>query len=453
MRDILDTLSEGVVVVSHPERSIQFLNQAARELLGYEEGDNLSGRCKEITKGSLCETACPLTAAISHGKDVRNVPTVYQTAKGGVLRCRTHIHLLRDEDGEVCAGVEIFDEIYGMEAAIWEEDRNSFPAIVGQSQAISQLFGQIQKVGRTHTTVLITGESGTGKELVANGLHLVSPRRSRPLVRVHCAALNPGVLESELFGHVRGGFTGAVTDKVGRFELANGGTLFLDEVGEIPLTTQVKLLRVLQDGELERVGSGTSLHVDVRLITATNRNLEKMVEEGTFRLDLFYRINVVNISIPPLRERKEDIPPLVHHFMKKLKPRMPHLSLEGISPEAMRILSAYPYPGNVRELENVIEHAMVQCEGNILTPQDFPERVTARRLPIMSPLSPTSIHPASYSPPPVGARNVTREVILAALKGNDWRMERTAESLGISRITLWRRMKAMEIQKPEKSED
>jgi len=252
-----------------------------------------------------------------------------------------------------------------------EEIETGYGEIVGSSPAMKAVYRSIEKVAQSDSSVLIYGESGTGKELVARAIHKASPRRDFPFVRVNCGALAEGVLESELFGHERGAFTGALRRKKGRFELAHRGSLFLDEVGDLPLATQVKLLRVLQEKQFERVGGEETLQVDVRVIAATNRNLAEEIAQGRFREDLFYRLHVVPIYLPPLRERKEDIPLLVHHFLKRLSTelRKPGLSIE---PTVMNDLLSYPWPGNVRELENVLERAAVLCDGNRLGPQDLP---------------------------------------------------------------------------------
>lgn len=248
--------------------------------------------------------------------------------------------------------------------------RYNLDEIIGESPKMSAVYRTVQTVAPTNSTVLILGESGTGKELVARAIHKNSQRSTGPFIKVNCAALAEGVLESELFGHEKGAFTNAVRQKPGRFEIANGGTLFLDEIGEMPPATQVKLLRVLQEQEFERVGGTKTLHVDVRLIAATNRNLPKQIDEGKFREDLYYRLNVVPIEMPPLRERREDIPLLVAHFLFKYNAETGKKVCE-IQPEAMRLLSTYSWPGNVRELENAIERAVVLARGEVITPENL----------------------------------------------------------------------------------
>jgi DNA-binding NtrC family response regulator len=244
------------------------------------------------------------------------------------------------------------------------------PDLIGQSAAMQKVFAAIETVGPTDATVLITGESGTGKELVARAVHAASPRRFHPLVVIHCGALTETLLESELFGHEKGAFTGAQYRKKGKFEIAEGGTVFLDEIGDISLKTQTDLLRVLQDREIVRVGSNQPIKVDFRIVAATNKNFEQIIDEGRFRPDLYYRLNVFPIELPPLRERKEDIPLLVDHFMRKFAKEM-NKRITGVSPAAMNQLQAYPWPGNVRELENAVERAMVVAQEPELREQDF----------------------------------------------------------------------------------
>lgn len=257
---------------------------------------------------------------------------------------------------------------------------HNFETIIGQSNILRDTLGQVEKVAATHATVLILGETGTGKELIARAVHELSDRKSRPLVKVNCAALPPSLIESELFGHEKGAFTGAVARKVGRFELANGGTIFLDEIGDMPLALQAKLLRVLQEGEFERVGNPDTLHVDVRVIAGTNRNLEKLVKSGDFREDLFYRLNVYPILCPPLRDRKEDIPLLAQHFLNKYSTKIGK-SIQLIPKKLIRTLQNYHWPGNVRELENVIERAVVLSQGNRLELGDWLQNKESSHVP------------------------------------------------------------------------
>lgn len=301
--------------------------------------------------------------------------------------------------------------------------------LIGRSAPMQEVFDAIRQVGPSRATVLVTGESGTGKELVARAIHQLSPRVHGPFIPLHCAALAPTLLESELFGHEKGAFTGASERRRGRFELADGGSLFLDEVGEIPAAIQVKILRVLEERKFERVGGQETVEVDVRLIAATNRDLKKMVDEGTFREDLYYRLNVVTIHLPPLRERPDDIPLLVQHFLKELAAENGK-TIAGLTPEAMGALAAYAWPGNVRELRNVIERMVVMARGDTLTVRDLPAALRDES-------RPRGGVPAG----PVSLDEAEKQLILRALKACDDNRTAAARQLGISRRTLHRKLK------------
>jgi two-component system response regulator HydG len=315
-----------------------------------------------------------------------------------------------------------------------EEVEHHFGEIVGRSGSMRGIYESIRKVAEATSSVYIYGESGTGKELIARAIHRESARREGPFVKVNCSALAEGLLESELFGHEKGAFTGAIRERKGRFELAHEGTLFLDEISDIPLSTQVKLLRVLQEKEIERVGGERTITVDVRIISATNRDLAPLVETGAFREDLFYRLHIIPIEVPPLRERKEDILPLVTHFITSISAEMAK-SIEGVSDEAMELLMRYEWPGNIRELENMIERAIVLCEGNVLEAQLFP--LNERR-------APRAGAAATLSVPPVGAitldnalERIERAMIEDALEKSNGVKTKTAELLGIKTSALY----------------
>ncbi|MCC6653172.1 MAG: sigma-54-dependent Fis family transcriptional regulator [Candidatus Eisenbacteria bacterium] len=309
-----------------------------------------------------------------------------------------------------------------------------FAGMTGRSPAMLRMFNFISSLAESEATVLITGESGTGKELVARALHLDSPRRSGPFVAVNCGALPGELLESELFGHVRGAFTGAVRDRRGRFDMARGGTLFLDEVGDLTLALQVKLLRVLQERTFERVGESVSTHTDARIIAATNRDLQRDIRDGRFREDLYYRLRVVPITLPPLRDRREDIEPLALHLLARVAGRQGRSLL--LSPDALRAMLEYSWPGNVRELENALEYAVAVCRGQTIHDSDLPVEVRDSRLAPEEAL-------ASGGAPPLGDDEQDRERLLRALEGHRWNRVEAARALGISRTTLWRRMREL----------
>jgi two-component system response regulator HydG len=297
------------------------------------------------------------------------------------------------------------------------------PDLVGQSVAMRKVFDAIETVGPTDATVLITGESGTGKELVARAIHACSPRRYHPLVVIHCGALTETLLESELFGHEKGAFTGAQYRKKGKFEIAEGGTVFLDEIGDISLKTQTDLLRVLQEREIVRVGSNQPIKVDFRIVAATNKNFEQLIEEGKFRPDLYYRLNVFNIELPPLRERKEDIPPLVDHFVRKFSQQM-NKRITRVHPAAMYQLQQYPWPGNVRELENAVERAMVVAQEPELREQDF----------ILKARNGNNVEGKTLD-------DIEKTHILRVLEECGGNQTRAAEVLDIDRVTLHNKLK------------
>lgn len=319
-------------------------------------------------------------------------------------------------------------------------DRYRYGNIIGKSEAMKRVFEMIDKVSRTRSTVLITGPSGTGKELIAKAIHYNSPRKNKPFISVNCGALVETLLESELFGHEKGAFTGAISMKKGRFELADGGTLFLDEVGEMPPSIQVKLLRVLQEMEFERVGGTKTIKVDVRVLSASNRNLKDDVEQGKFREDLYYRLNVINIDVPPLKERMEDLRPLVHHFIEKYGKEMGKDDIT-LTPEAWKLLYSYPWPGNVRELENVIERAVVLNTTGTITPEDLPPELSGKK---------ESLDIERFIPLEIDLQKtletIEERLIRRALKHSDNVQARAARLLGITKSLMQHKIKKYNIQ-------
>lgn len=312
-------------------------------------------------------------------------------------------------------------------------DRRQFYHIIGQNAKMQKIYSLIENLADFQTTVLITGESGTGKELVAETLHHIGPRSQGPLVKVNCAALSESLLESELFGHVKGAFTGAVSDKIGRFQKANGGTIFLDEIGDISPKMQLNLLRVLQEMEFERVGDSTPIRINVRVIAATNRNLGERVHLGEFREDLYYRLNVIEIPIPPLRERLDDLPLLVEHFLKKLNWKFNKVVV-ALTEQAQGLLMNYPWPGNARELEHALEHAFILCHGDSITAEHLPVAITAYK--------------GGQTIPTRTEKGVLScETIEDALEKTAWKISRAANLLGVDRRTVYRKMKTFGIKR------
>jgi transcriptional regulator with GAF, ATPase, and Fis domain len=327
--------------------------------------------------------------------------------------------------------------------------KRAFEQIIGNSPALESVLEQVERVAPTDSTVLVQGETGTGKELIAHAIHNVSPRCAYALIKLNCAAIPTDLMESELFGHERGAFTGAITQKIGRFEMAHQGTLFLDEVGDIPPALQPKLLRVLQEHEFERLGSGRTHHVDVRLVAATNRDLAAMVARGEFRSDLYYRLNVFPILLPPLRSRREDVPALVEQFVHVFSRRM-RKQIDYISPDTMRAFQSYPWPGNVRELENMIERAVILANDGVL-----PNPLPPSSLSTMTCAVPDA--PAKVTPHvPRTIRDSERALILATLDAAGWVIggsKGAAIQLGLKRTTLIDRMKRFGIQRPTQHPD
>ena len=314
--------------------------------------------------------------------------------------------------------------------------RFNFKNIIGKSESMNELFKLIHDVAPTAITVLIQGENGTGKELIANAIHFNSPNVNKPFIKLNCAVLAETLLESELFGHVKGAFTGAIKDKVGRFELADRGTLFLDEIGEISPNMQVKLLRVLQEGEFERVGEAETIKVDVRIIAASNQDLEEKIREGTFRQDLYYRLNVIPIHVPPLRERKDDIELLVYHFFEKFD-EVYKKNIKKIDPEVLRALEEYDWPGNIRELENYMERAIVLNKTDKLSLSDFPETIGHKQKTVVE---------FNENDGLVGAVEAyERQLILTELKSNKGNKAKTAQKFKINRSTFMSRLKKYDI--------
>lgn len=441
---VLDRSADGAVAVSLDKR-ILYINDRARRILGYGPGEALQTQCEGALHSTECGHACLFNRALATGEDVGQVDAWYRTKNGHQVYALTHLVLLRDESGKAVVGLHLFSEVSRILhlKSDGPDARFVFEGIIGRNGTMREVFESIRLVAATSSSVLVTGESGTGKELVASAIHHLSPRSRKPFIRLNCAALNEGVLESELFGHVRGAFTGAVGDKKGRFEAAHGGTLFLDEIGEIPPSTQVKLLRVLQEGEFERVGSSQTLRSDVRMLAATNRDLREAMDHGRFRQDLFYRLNVFRIQLPPLRERKDDIPLLVDHFLKKVALKVPGKDLQGIEAPALSLLMNYAFPGNIRELENLIEHAAIRCQDGILRAMDLPLSALGN-----APGSARAALPGTLHQIRTPMENLERDAIVGALQQCAWRVGKSAERLGVSRVTLWRKMKEYDIQRP-----
>jgi PAS domain S-box-containing protein len=444
-KTIVDTMTDGLMVVDS-EGVIVSINQAMEEISGYSKGELIGKSCELLE----CDT-CFKTRADGHDKYCALFKDGVVTRRKCTLRkkdgSRIHLYknatILKDRSDRVIGGVETWTdltEVVAKDRVISRlrkelSSEDAFHGILGKSAAMVQVFDLISSAAQSEAPVIIYGDSGTGKELVAAAIHKLGPRRKGPFIKVNCAALSESLLESELFGHVKGAFTGADRTRVGRFEAANGGDIFLDEIGDLPLSTQVKLLRVLQEKEIEKVGDHHPLAIDVRILAATNQDLSTLMEEGRFREDLYYRIGVIPIHLPPLRERREDIPLLLEAFINRilLKADKP---ISGMSREALDLLFSYDWPGNVRELINVIEYSFVLCHEGEIMPNHLPARVTGKQ---------PSVAPRRRA---VKTQNdeAERKRILEALAATGGNQSKAAEILGISRVTLWKRLKAFDIQ-------
>ena len=376
------------------------------------------------------------------------VMTAFGTVESGVeaMRLGAYDYIQKPFDKEeflilVSKALErkrLLTEVEQLQEELKEKYR--FENIVGSSKEMMDVFAVSFKVAPTDSTVLISGESGTGKELIARAIHLNSKRKNRSFITVNCGALPENLQESELFGHVRGAFTGAIRDKRGLFQEANGGTLFLDEIGEAALSTQVKLLRFLQDGEIRRVGENDPIHVDVRMLAATNQDLEKAIEENRFREDLYYRLNVIPIDMPPLRKRRDDIALLINYFLEK-NHQQKKKKVDSVSPEAMKLLTGYDWPGNVRELENVIERAVILTNRNIIMPEDLPQSI--REAKSKNRTVEEDIEERTLD-------DLEKHYILKTLDRYSWNQKKASEVLGISTTTLWRKLKSYGIEPKRK---
>ena len=431
---VLDSISEGVFTVDLDWRITSF-NRAAEEITGIQREKAIGKYCREVLRADVCETDCTLQQTMQTGKPIMNKAVHIIDANGKRRAITISTALLKDSKGKVIGGVEIFRDMSMVEQLRKEiEGRYSCEDIISQSHKMQNLFAVLPNIAESNTTVLIEGESGTGKELFARAIHNLSFRKAKPFIAINCGALPDTLLESELFGYKAGAFTDAKRDKPGRFALAEGGTILLDEIGDVSGSVQVKLLRVLQDKTYEPVGGVSSLKADVRIITATNKKLDQLVKKGKFREDLYYRINVMKLELPPLKDRKEDIPLLVDHFISRFN-RLHNKNICCVTNEVTAALLAYDYPGNVRELENIIEHCFVLCEGEIIEAQHLPASIR-----------PSSKLDETKESPPATIKQMEIILITQALRRNNGNKTAAAKELGIDKSTLFRKMKAFNIK-------
>jgi PAS domain S-box-containing protein len=441
-KTIVDTLQDGLMVVD-PRGTIIAANPAAERVTGYKADELIGQSCRILNctgckiigsgsgtkwcalfgKGTIKEKQCLITSKDRHTVDVLKSASVLHNEKGEIIGA---VETLTD----ITEKIRQQQEISNLRRTFYLDE--GYHGILGKSPVMLNLFEMIENVALSDTPVMIQGESGSGKELVARAIHKASGRSDKPYVKVNCAALNENLLESELFGHVKGAYTGADRTRVGRFEAAHEGTIFLDEIGDIPPAIQVKLLRVLEDRKIERVGDNRPIPVDVRVITATHKHLEDLIEQGLFREDLYFRINVFPLHCPPLSSRREDIPLIAQSFIRRNAVSSGKRIL-GLTPEALEALTEYAWPGNVRELRNAIEYAFVLCQSGGIDTQHLPHKIVAGSLdqPVACELDPDCIE--------------ARDKMIAVLRQAGGNQSKAAKMLGVSRVTVWKRIKKLGI--------
>lgn len=422
---ILDSINEGVFTVDQ-KRVISSFNRMAGEITGINPEEAIGRKCSDIFGGSICSNGCPLHETMETGVSVFDREAEIIDRENRKIAVSISTCVLRGENGEVLGGVETIRDLsqfFHLRKEITE--KYSFHDIISRNAAMRGIFDILPDVAESEATVLLCGDSGTGKELFARAIHNLSHRNSGPLVVVNCGALPEHLLESEIFGVRRGAYTGAVENRPGRMDMAQGGTLFLDEIGDLPLSLQVKLLRVLENREYQSLGDSQPKRADVRFITATHRDLERMVEEGSFRRDLFFRINVVNLQIPPLRERQEDVPLLLDFALDRFN-RKYNKKITRFSSEALQFLLNHPYHGNVRELINLVEQMVILCRGNEIDMKHLPPAVFS------------SSDMERHQP---AKENPSTKAISETLKRHKGNKTKAAEELGVDRTTLWRWIK------------
>ncbi len=427
---ILKNISEGIFTIDL-EKKITFMNKAAESITGFKADEAIGQYCFDIFRSNVCQTNCPLDDVITTKEPVFDREAIIINKAGKEISIRLSADLLKNDKGETIGAVEIFRDVTIIEILRQTiSGKYCIGNFISKSHKMQEIFEILPDIAESESTVLIQGPSGSGKEVLANTIHELSRRKNKPLIKINCGAIPDTLLESELFGYEKGAFTDAKRDKKGRFSLADGGTLFLDEIGEASPSMQVKLLRVIEEKEFIPLGSTTPVKVDVRIISASNQDLNELIKEGRFREDLYYRLNVIKINIPPLCERKEDIPLLIEHFISKLN-AIKGKDIKGVSEEVMRLLINYSFPGNIRELENILEHAHVLCRGNIIEikhlPLEFLEKQTHNRSYI------------SYEIKPLDSTEAS--IIKETLKRCGGNRVIAARELGIGRSTLWRKIK------------
>jgi len=435
---ILDNITEGVFTIDR-NRHITSYNRAAEKITGIKRDEAIGQRCYDVFRANICESNCALCKTMETGRPIVSRMIYIINSDGEQIPISISTALLRDENREVIGAVETFRDLSVVDKLRKElEEKYSFSDIISKNSEMKRIFSTLPQIAESGSTVLIQGESGTGKELFARVIHNLSKRRRKKMVTVNCGALPDTLLESELFGYKAGAFTDARKDKKGRFAEAEGGTLFLDEIGDISPAFQIRLLRVLQDKLFEPLGSNESVHANVRVLAATNKDLSELVRRGTFRQDLYYRINVMKIILPPLRRRREDIPHLIKHFISKYND-LSDKDIKGVSPKVLDLLMRYNFPGNVRQLENIIEHAFVLCQERIIQLEHLPAELTQSTTNYIEALNIKTT-----------VEGVKADLIMEALERNNWNRLAAAAELGVHKSTLFRRIKQLGIKLPSR---
>ena len=437
---VLESIADGVFTVDRNWKITSF-NRGAEMITGWKRQDAIGKSCSDVFHSSICGDNCAIAQSLYSGKPVANRSIFIRDIEGKQLPISISAAPLLDHEGNVIGGVETFRDLSVVtELRKQLSRRYTFGEIISKSASMQRIFNILPEIAHSESNVLVLGESGTGKELIARAIHTSSQRNRGPFVAVNCGALPETLLESELFGYKAGAFTDAKQDRPGRFASADKGTLFLDEIGDIPASLQVKLLRVLQEKVYEPLGSSKPVKADVRIIAATNRDLQTLVQEGTFREDLFYRLNVVKINLPPLRERMEDIPMLADHFIRQFSAQQGK-DIVGIADEALATLLRHNFPGNIRELENIIEYPFILCHGGFIRPEHLPEPFAPKEQSI----SPSGVLPL-HKPAPL--EEIEKQAILHSLERNHWRRMATCRELGISKDTLRRKIERYGFKNP-----
>ncbi|NLA92636.1 MAG: sigma 54-interacting transcriptional regulator [Spirochaetales bacterium] len=434
---ILESISDGVFTIDTSFKITSF-NRAAEKITGISREEAIGLPCSEVFKSNMCESNCPLAETFATGKAVIDRNGYIVDLEGERVPVSVSSALLRDKEGNVIGGAETFRDLREIEELKQLRARERYGEIETNSEAMRRILSMVPAVAPSSSTLLILGESGTGKEVLARTIHQSSNQKEGPFIAVNCGALPDTLLESELFGYRKGAFTGAHQDKPGRFALAKGGTLFLDEIGDISEAMQVKLLRVLQEKQYEPLGSRKSEKSDARIICATNRDLEALVKEGKFRQDLYYRINIISLTIPPLRERKEDIPLLATQFLSRYN-ILNNKGVKSFSAAVYAQFYAYDWPGNIRELENAVERAVVLTLEDEIGIKDLPPEI-AQAAPLAGEKTSPQLNVIKEA-----TRTTEREFIIRSLLRNNKRVAAAAQELGIHRSSLYRKIEQLEI--------